>query len=596
MIRILLLFTFFSLSIGVFAENIPQSFFEKNSSYIEKIDVCTDRDVYCVNELLEFSILNFSPDTLKDVQWSSVVYVEIISCDGHSFFQGKYKFGKNGTQSNLRIPKSILTGNYYLKIYTKWMRNYSNLNYAYKAITIINPFEPAVYSKPEMHISDFIIDTIRSIDFITINEFPFSKGKNKKIELSAQKQVSSISNEEIEVTINGVAVKIKKSDLYKFKDLDLANVKSELKENNSKAIVSIADSCTLTGLSHLKLKSIKKDDTFKLNYYPETRGITLSGSIIDSEKKIPVKFVRVNVTIFDGYTESISSITDSSGRFYFALPELVGNKELFISSDKKNNIVHKVLIDNDFCTRSISLPFIPFTLNSRLWSYYNQLSLKSQINAQYYNEKEFDTDLGKTILSYYKEPSSSIQFDDYIELPTIFDYFYELIPLAGFRKSNNESSLHVIGNLAELEIHDPLVLMDFVAISDIDNLLNVDPGKIKSVEVFNYPYIKGDITYGGIVNIKSKKADLAGIDLPSTGLFFNYNFYQAQTEQTIIEKGIELPNLKNVLYWNPNINISEDPFEVLIDYGDNIEKYSLQVQKIDKNGILTKKIFPLNNQ
>jgi len=107
---------------------------------IEKTAFFTDRETYVVNEDILFSAFNLSYPELRNSDWSNVLYVELIAPDGEAISRGKYVFSRDGATGTLKIPSEVLTGNYYLRAYTRWMRDYSPNNYYYKMVTIINPF------------------------------------------------------------------------------------------------------------------------------------------------------------------------------------------------------------------------------------------------------------------------------------------------------------------------------------------------------------------------------------------------------------------------------------------------------------------------
>ena len=106
----------------------------------EKTVLFTDRETYVVDEDILFSAFNVSSPVLRNADWSNVLYVELIAPDGEAFAQRKFAFSQDGTTGTLRIPTSVLTGNYYLRAYTRWMRDYSPYNYFYKLVSVINPF------------------------------------------------------------------------------------------------------------------------------------------------------------------------------------------------------------------------------------------------------------------------------------------------------------------------------------------------------------------------------------------------------------------------------------------------------------------------
>ncbi len=81
---------------------------------------------------------------IEDVHWSNVIYVELIRWNGEKIAQAKFKLFENSASGYLTIPKTLLSGNYYIRAYTKWMRNFPVEDYFYKLIKVINPFESEI--------------------------------------------------------------------------------------------------------------------------------------------------------------------------------------------------------------------------------------------------------------------------------------------------------------------------------------------------------------------------------------------------------------------------------------------------------------------
>ena len=123
---------------------------ETAKNLVEKTALLTDREIYCVDEKIHFSAVNLSSSELKRVEWSNVLYVELTAPDGQVVTRRKYSYSKDGSTGSLTIPTGTLSGNYYLRAYTKWMRDYSPLNFYYKPVTVINPYRAELLEAPEL--------------------------------------------------------------------------------------------------------------------------------------------------------------------------------------------------------------------------------------------------------------------------------------------------------------------------------------------------------------------------------------------------------------------------------------------------------------
>ena len=110
----------------------------------EKYRMLTDRSIYMVGEDIHVRIFNLSTDLIKDMDWSKVFYTELISPEGFSHTQTKMAMDSTGTSGTLKIPEEIPSGTYFLKGYTRWMRNDGPSKYTYLSIEIVNPFIKSV--------------------------------------------------------------------------------------------------------------------------------------------------------------------------------------------------------------------------------------------------------------------------------------------------------------------------------------------------------------------------------------------------------------------------------------------------------------------
>ncbi len=265
-------------------------------------------------------------------------------------------------------------------------------------------------------------------------------------------------------------------------------------------------------------------------YFPETRGISLSGQLIGKESGKPVPDAKVNLSII-GDKDILVVRTDSTGRFFFALPDYNGKKDIFLCADDLPDITPQILIDNDFCSRPVHLPSPLFILNEEEMKAAYKLAVNSRITSMFREDTMTIASPGEeNNTSFYGEPSEVLVMEKYIDLPTLGEYFTELPGGVKLRKVQGRKQFRFYTTQDEMSIYDPLMLVDWVAVDDIEKILAMSPLDIDRIELVNTPYVKGNITYGGIISFVSKKNDFAGIDLPTSGTFVNYSFLEECTE------------------------------------------------------------------
>jgi len=126
---------------------------------IEEIRLSTDRDIYIAGEQVFFSVLQAGRLTHTPGSLSRVVYVDLI--DSYKTPVVQVKTGTDGFTGAgvLRIPDTLRTGNYFIRSFTNLMKNYPQALFAYRMITVINPFRSLTGLKvpPSDHLADSVV-------------------------------------------------------------------------------------------------------------------------------------------------------------------------------------------------------------------------------------------------------------------------------------------------------------------------------------------------------------------------------------------------------------------------------------------------------
>jgi hypothetical protein len=105
----------------------------------EKIYVHTDKNFYLTGEILWFKIYNTDGSTNKMIGLSKVAYVEILDNKHIAVLQVKIALNQGTGTGSFYIPFSVTNGNYQLRAYTSWMKNFDADYFFEKQITIVNP-------------------------------------------------------------------------------------------------------------------------------------------------------------------------------------------------------------------------------------------------------------------------------------------------------------------------------------------------------------------------------------------------------------------------------------------------------------------------
>jgi len=541
----------------------------------EKLNLFTDRTLYVSGEQIQFAAYlflnnnapNISLTNVKDIDEldkliknfkkpqnesrSKILYVELITPEGEKISKGKFLCANLYCNGFISIPKDITTGSYYLRTYTKFMRNSGPSSYSYILLKIINPNRPEIqpYYYPNTSFNDSV---------------PVKDSLNSQILLSLSTDKEEYyTRERINCQIKGVNIQ---NNSLKYLNLSVISESSIIERKNFE---------------------VKSDNSSPSQYYyPEIKGLSITGKLKDSKSGNSLPNAMVNLSILGDCKDFMSVKTDSSGRFFFKLPDFKGVRDVFLITEEKVDSKSTINIDNDFCQAIVQIPTPIFKLSEIERKTAYNFAINTQI-ASHFNITMSIKDTIKVIdKPFYGDPKMKRSFDNYIQLPTFEDYINEVIPILTIKKEQGKKQFKIFNSQAEMSIYRPLVLLDMVAIDNLDKILLLPPQKISHVEIIDAAYIKGDITYGGIVSIFSKKGDFAGIDLPSSGLFLDFNFLNVidNSPKEIIPLNNQ-PDTRNTLLWEPSIALdSNNSFEQSFTSSDTPGRYTILLRGVTNEG------------
>src|ERR1700722_14501272 len=104
----------------------------------EKLFVHTDKSVYLAGEILWFKLYDVDAAFHMPLGISSVAYGEILDKNNKPVLQAKLAINKGDANGSVYLPASLHSGNYKLRAYTNWMKNFGPDYFFEKPVTIIN--------------------------------------------------------------------------------------------------------------------------------------------------------------------------------------------------------------------------------------------------------------------------------------------------------------------------------------------------------------------------------------------------------------------------------------------------------------------------
>jgi hypothetical protein len=544
---------------------------DRSAEEMERFLVVTDRGHYITGEYILFRAFSLgmgSEGAVLLTDWSRILYVELVTPEGSSLGKSKIIVGPGGGTGRMAIPEGISSGTYYLRAYTRWMRNCGIEAFSYTSVQVYDPFK------------DTVLPSDSSLVGMAGKEFRFSQpeplsGENLDCRLE---RTSFGTRERVDMALECLSA----GDPV---DVSVTVARAGL-HGNQHYFVS---GCGITGDVHAP-------------FLPETQGVSLTGQAVSREGGRSAPYSTIYVSVLGDDPDFFCNYSDSAGRFYFSFPDYTGERDLFVSTFHPELDELELLIDRDFQIGTTTLPTFPVRLTGPMVAVVNEMSVNAQVAQQYYppatakkEEKAVQEEPVRDEMLFYGHPSATILFDDFIRLPTLEEYFQEVIPQVSVRKNRGVPRFVMIGNHPDLEIYQPLVMIDGVAIFDVQAVLNVSPRLIHRIEIINAPYIRGNVTFGGIISIITRNHDLGYIDLPSSGLLVSYQMLDEDLQKPVNEtiEDPRLPDARNTLCWDPQLIISPGETRNLsFVTADMKGSYEILIRGIDATGKSIVKTVP----
>jgi len=124
----------------------PDIFREKAEDYLasnprEKLLIHTSKPQYLTGETIWYRIFHYNEINHLSFSFSKVVYIDLIDNAGEVVAKQKIRIDEKGGDGSIFLPTELNSGQYTLRAYTLWMRNFEDVFFASVSIEILNPFK-----------------------------------------------------------------------------------------------------------------------------------------------------------------------------------------------------------------------------------------------------------------------------------------------------------------------------------------------------------------------------------------------------------------------------------------------------------------------
>ena len=254
----------------------------------EQVVMHLDRNVYLAGETIWFKAWCLVNGQLGQ-DLSKVLYVEIFDENQNTIIQKKFPLKENISSGSMTIPADVQSRNYYLRAYTRYMRNFSPEKYHYQQIIIVNPLiENGTFQShtQDLSLSEKSLEN-QDLKYDAKATHLLNLELDSDVYPSRQKVSLDISNGSSEQVNVAISVRLKDIGNHPRTNLIRNNpwlMSSCLEDPLCRQEVAFIQNTELQSVSNRQDESLRSD-LDDLEWLPETRGLTISGVVLNDKNE-----------------------------------------------------------------------------------------------------------------------------------------------------------------------------------------------------------------------------------------------------------------------------------------------------------------------
>lgn len=324
-------------------------------------------------------------------------------------------------------------------------------------------------------------------------------------------------------------------------------------------------------------------------FFMETNRQMVSGLVTHAESGQAAANVKLLLNSPDTLTNLMYTTSESDGSFEFILTPYYNNKHLFITAlpsapgEKTRITVH----DKFHFEKSFSPRAFPGLSEQRdfIAERQERIRIKKTFGIDYFTPDTTHFPAPFPAPRLFSQANQTIRPEHYEQLDNLFEIARELVGPWRIRRSGN-THVHtlVCATSGAFLPGRPLLFVDGVMVFDLDKFMHLGSNQIEEIQVHNLNWVYGDMNIPGIIAIFTKTKEHENIQYQE-GFVKEFNEAPANpvAYKTLVYNGREnsensRPDLREVLLWEPETNLSNGKAELEFFTGDLSGEFLLVVQ------------------
>jgi len=543
------------LLVALFCSNISANAISREVAYLQ-----TDRTTYIAGESIFYKLYVLDADTRKRSEISKVGYVLLRTTGSGSSLKVRVRIDSGMACGSILLPDTLASGAYQLVAFTSGMRNSQEQGFYYQDITIANRFDKELKFK--------LVNSIAP-------DSNFLKPSNKETVIKTDKKVYGL-REKVVVSLENLVSKANTSvSVYEIPVL-------------SPRVKTIVETMNNT------LPTVP-DNAHKLFYHSlENKTKILNGRVIDVVTNKVVNEAVVLLSCNDTVPNLQYAVTNADGKFQLLLSDYYDGKELFLTiKDVPAGQQLKIETEDEFAQNqpwnssliSGSSDFKDYIVKSQNIVYINK---SYQLNNDLVDKSVGD--INSICPQFYHSTGTTILPSDFVSLDDFPEIVVEILPQVLITRDKGKPRIKVYNTLIKMfNRNSPAIFLDGVFVDDVNKILVLGSEQIKKIDVFEVERAFGDLVFSGVISIVTKsneilntKPALHSLRLKNDRVNTGGSLVTINPDQ-ILSK--DLPIFKQLLYWNPNLELkgkNTTNFEFYTS--DNAANYMIQIEGISEDG------------
>lgn len=369
-------------------------------------------------------------------------------------------------------------------------------------------------------------------------------------------------------------------------------------ENDNKESNQALDNLLLSqGWTQFDWTKILSADKPHIAFLPEYNGPVITGNLVNTASNKPASNIMAYLTITGLQHHLYISKSDTGGRLLFSTRNFFGPREIVVQTNWAQDTTYHIAISNAFSEeydQTILPPlYMADGMKNLLTGRYIDMQVQNIFSAK---QIKFDA-APKEAPEFYGEPSYNYKLDDYTRFPKMEDVIHEYVRLVRMTRQDGRTGFEMISDKKVLP-GQPLAMLDSRPIFDAARVLNIDPLKVKALDVVTNNYVYGPATFNGILNFSSYNGASINTELDPRAMVLDFDGLQLERKFYSPVYGSEtlrsstVPDFRSTLYWNPSI-VTEDNGNTRLNFytGDRAGKYIGIIEGIAPGGETGYKYF-----